>query len=169
MHFNQTALHTKKNRAQLLRIVNKVIKSGIFLEGRQNLALEKKLSQILGFGFVTTCASGHDSLFLAIKSLNLNKDDEVIFPVNSYPTAHPLSQASVKLVPVDVDENGQIDPKEIVKKITKNTKVIVTVHLYGLVGDFEYVIKLARNNKIYLIEDAAQSFGTRFQNKAVGL
>lgn len=168
MDFNQTATAAREHKNELSKIFNAVIDSGIFLNGPENLRLEKKLTKLLSNGFVTTVASGHDALLISLQALELKKNDEIIFPVNSYPTAFPLAQLGAKMVPVDVDENGQIDPKEIEKKITKYTKVIVTVHLYGLVGNLKDIIKLARKHNLYLIEDAAQSFGTTYQNKFVG-
>lgn len=168
IEFNQTALLAKKNQKKILKQLQKVLESGIFLEGKQNQILEKNLKKILGGGYVITTASGHDSLLLAIKSLKLNSNDEVIFPVNSYPTAFGLAEAGAKIVPADVDENGQLDPQKVEQKITKYTKVIVAVHLYGLVGNLKEIIKLAKKHNLFLIEDAAQSFGGEFRNKPAG-
>lgn len=168
IEFNHTAQLARKNLKQISKQIYSVLESGIFLDGKQNQILEKKLTKFLGSGFVTTTASGHDALLICLQTLQLKKNDEIIFPINSYPTAFPLAQSGAKLIPVDVDENGQIDPKEIEKKITKRTKVIVTVHLYGLVGNLRGIIKLARKHNLFLIEDAAQSFGTKFRNKPTG-
>lgn len=168
IEFNHTAIQAIKHKKELLNIFSSIVDSGEFLNGQQNLRLEKKLEKFLGKGFVTTTASGHDSLILAIKALNLKSNDEIIFPINSYPTAFAISQSGVKIVPVDVDENGQIDPREIEKMISKRTKVIVIVHLYGLVGNLKDIIKLAKKHNLFLIEDAAQSFGTEFRNKPTG-
>ncbi len=168
IEFNQTALLAKKNQKEILKQFQNVLESGTFLAGKQNQILEKKLEKFLGKGLVTTTASGHDSLLLALKALNLNSNDEVILPANSYPTAFALAQSGVKLTPVDVDENGQLDPQEVEQKITKYTKVIVIVHLYGLVGNLEAVIRLAKKHKLFLIEDAAQSFGSKYKNKLTG-
>lgn len=168
IEFNHTAIQAIKHKKELLNIFNSIVGSGEFLNGQQNLRLEKKLEKFLCKGFVTATASGHDSLILALQALNLNINDEVIFPVNSYPTAFAIAQSGVKMIPVDVDENGQIDPGEIEKKISKRTKVIVIVHLYGLVGNLESVFRIAKKHNLFLIEDAAQSFGSQFKNKPTG-
>lgn len=168
IEFNQTAQLARKNAKEISKKIYSVLESGIFLEGKQNQILEKKLEKFLGKGFVTTTASGHDSLILALQTLNLNINDEVIFPVNSYPTAFAIAQSGVKMVPVDIDENGQLNPKKVEQKITKYTKVIVNVHLYGLVGNLKEIIKLAKKHNLFLIEDAAQSFGGEFRNQPTG-
>lgn len=168
MHFNQTATQARKHKIKLSKIFNTVLESGVFLAGKQNQILEKKLKKNLGKGFITTTASGHDSIVLALKALNLSNDDEIIFPVNSYPTAFAVTQSGAKMVLVDVDENGQLDPKEVEKKITKYTKVIVIVHLYGLVGDMQKISSIAKKYNLFLVEDAAQSFGSEFRNRLTG-
>lgn len=168
IQFNQTALLARKNLKQISKKIYNVLESGIYLEGKQNQIFEKKLKKILGNGFVTTTSSGHDSLVLALKALNLNINEEVIFPVNSYPTAFSIAQSGANAIPVDVDQNGQIDPREIEKKISKSTKVILIVHLYGLVGNLKSILQIAKKYNLYLIEDAAQSFGTTFEGKLTG-
>ncbi len=155
----------KNKRAEL---ISSVIRSGIYFDGQQNKILEKKLSKMLSGGFITTIACGHDALALALGALKLKRHDEVIFPVNAYPTAFPIAMSSAKMVPCDVDENGQIDIGELEKKITKRTKAIVVVHLYGLTGDIELIKNICKDKKITLIEDCAQSLGSTFAGRALG-
>ncbi len=168
INFNEVKIKDEKNKNKIIRNFSKIIDKGIFLEGEENKKLERTLKNLLGGINIVTTASGHDAILLSLNSLKLNKDDEVIFPVNSYPTAFPVYLSGVKPVPVDVDENGQLDPESILKYLTKKTKVIIVVHLYGLVGNLSEIIKIARQNKITLIEDCAQSFGTLYKNKLVG-
>ncbi len=113
--------------------------------------------------------SGHDSLVLALQALQLSEKDEVIFPVNSYPTAFPIYLSRATPIPVDCDENGQLSLKEVMKAITKRTKAIIMVHLYGLTGDLGEIAKICRRKNIMLIEDSAQAFGTRFKKQPVGI
>lgn len=85
------------------------------MNGPEVTLFEQKLSSYFG-KYTLSCASGHDALLLAINSLKLSSDDEVLYPVNAYPTAFPVHLAGVKGVPVDVDENGQIDPEDLERK-----------------------------------------------------
>ena len=156
----------KKNRRA--EIISNVIKSGIYFDGLQNKILERKLSKMLPGGYVTTLGSGHDALVLALSVLRLKPTDEVIFPVNSYPTAFPIGLSGAKPIPCDVDENGQIGINKLSQKITKNTQAIIIVHLYGLTGDIEKIKKICQEKKIILIEDCAQSLGTTFKKQPLG-
>lgn len=156
----------KKNKRT--EVISNVIKAGVYFEGPQNKILERKLSRMLPGGFITTLASGHDALVFALSVLKLKREDEVIFPVNAYPTAFPVALSEAKPIPCDVDENGQIDVSELSKKITKNTRVVLVVHLYGLTGDIIKIKRICREKRIILIEDCAQSLGTTFKEKHLG-
>lgn len=168
IYFNNPQLLAKYYKRKLSYQFQKVIDSGVFLNGPQNQKFKENLSRYLANGFITTVASGHDALFFAMESLNLGENDEVIFPVNSYPTAFPLALSSAKLTPVDVDKNAQLDVEKFKKAVTSRTKVIVIVHLYGLVGDIKAIQAFCKAKNIFLIEDCAQSFGTYYDNKPIG-
>lgn len=165
--FNHTGIQALKYKQELLKRFSGVIDSGIFLNGTQVSSFEQKLTSYLG-KYCLTCASGHDALLLAIRSLSLSHTDEVLYPVNAYPTAFPVYLAGVKGVPVDVDENGQISPQDLFKKITGKTKAVIIVHLYGLVGQLDKIFPPLKKKKIFIIEDCAQAFGTTYKDKLVG-
>lgn len=169
IYFNDIALKAKQYKKQVINLVTQTISSGIFLNGQQNQTLEQNLNSFLGGGDVMTVASCHDAIVLSLLSLKLSKDDEVIFPVNAYPTAFPVFLSGAKPVPCDVGKDGQIDPKQLAKKITKKTKVVIVVHLYGLVGDLDKIKDLLKGKKIYLVEDCAQAFGATYKGKPVGV
>lgn len=166
--FNDVFLKAKKYSNKILKAVFKVIESKNYLSGKENRILENNLKKYLKGGNVVTVASGHDAILLALQSLDLKPEDEVIFPVNSYPTAFPVALTKAKLIPCDVDRNGLINVNEIAKKINKNTKVIILVHLYGLVVNIDEINKLVKGKNIILIEDCAQAFGSQYKNKPVG-
>jgi dTDP-4-amino-4,6-dideoxygalactose transaminase len=166
--FNDIGIKAKKYQKLIIKKTLEIIKSGVFLNGKENEKLIKNLSKFLKGGYVTLTASGHDSILLALDSLNLKSSNEIIFPVNSYPTAFPIALSKAKLVPVDVDSNGLINPDEIAKKINKNTRAIIVVHLYGLISDIKKIKSLIKKKKIILIEDCAQAFGSYYLNKPVG-
>jgi len=166
--FNEVQLKAIQYKKEIEKKVSEIVDSGIFLHGKENETLVKNLNKYLGKGNAVITHSGTDALHLAIKSLKLSDKDEVIFPVNTYPTAFPLAISKVKLVPVDVDENGLINPKEITKKLAKKTKAIIVVHLYGLVVNLDEIKKTIKNRGIFLIEDCAQAFGSLYKKKPVG-
>lgn len=168
IEFNDLNVRTRKYRNEIKKLIDQVIDSNHYLNGPENEMLEKNLRHFLKGGYITTVASGHDAIYLALLSLKLKDNDEVIFPVNSYPTVFPIAQVTAKPIPCDVDENGLIDPLEIAKKITKNTKVVIITHLYGLVCDVDKIKEIIANKKIVLIEDCAQAFGSKYKNKSVG-
>ncbi len=172
----------KDRKNMRTEVISNVIKSGIYFEGPQNKILEKKLSRMLSGslparlaakragrqGYITTLASGHDALILALAALNLKKEDEVIFPVNAYPTAFPVALSGAKPVPCDVNLNGQMDIGKLTNAINKNSRAVITVHLYGMTGDIDKIRKICHEKKVVLIEDCAQSLGTKFGGKPLG-
>ena len=168
IEFNDLNTRSRKHRREIKKLIDRIIDSNRCLDGPENKKLEKNLLGFLKEGLVTIVASGHDAIFLSLLSLKLKNIDEVIFPVNSYPTVFPIAQINAKAVPCDVDENGLIDPKEIVKKITRNTRTIIITHLYGLVCDVDEIKKVIAGKNIILIEDCAQAFGSKYKNKPVG-
>ncbi|MBI3577121.1 DegT/DnrJ/EryC1/StrS family aminotransferase [Candidatus Gottesmanbacteria bacterium] len=166
--FNGVQSLVSEQKNKLLGAFSRVIDSGVFLQGKENAALTAELEKRLPGGYVIPVASGHDALLLSLKALNLKPTDEVIFPVNAYPTAFPIALCGATPVPVDVDKNGQLDSDLAEKAITKNTRAVVVVHLYGLVGNLPLIIMLCNKHKLVLIEDAAQAFGSTFDGKPVG-
>jgi len=166
--FNHAILISQKNHKSIIKITSQVVKSGKYFNGLQTKKLEQQLGLYLKNGYITTVASGHDALSLSLSVLNLSQDDEVIFPVNSYPTAFPVAQSGAKPVGADVDENGQLDPRNLAEKISNKTKAVVLVHLYGLTGDVNAIRSLIKGKEIVLIEDCAQAFGTSYNNQTVG-
>lgn len=166
--FNEVGLRALQQKARLLSSCASVIDRGQFLQGPENDRLKASLKDILNVPFVHLVSSGHDALLLSLFALNLSIADEVIVPANAYPTAFPASLSGAKLILCEVDTNGQISFEGLKKMATQNTKVIILVHMYGLVGDIEKIIKYAKEKNIILIEDCAQAYGTTFNNKNVG-
>jgi len=166
--FNEASLKPQHYKKDLMKAFSSVIESGIFLHGSQNALLLKKLKRYLKNPFVILTSSGHNALQSALTSLFLKPNEEVIFPVNSYPTAFPIALSQGKPVPVDVDQNGLIDPQKVARKINSKTRAIVAVHLYGLSVDINALKKIIGQRKIVLVEDCAQAFGTKYNERHVG-
>ena len=151
--------------------VSKSIKSGwISSEGPSVKEFEKKISKFLNRKFGCAVSSGTAALEIAIKSLNLKKNDEVIMPAFTIiSNAMAIVKSSAKPVLVDVDINTwNIKIEDIEKKITKKTKCLMIPHIYGLSNDMDKILKITKKYKLYLIEDAAEVFGLKYKNKPCG-
>ena len=172
--FSHPALQSQAYQRRLLRATARVLRSGCFLEGPENAAFCAELSAFFNHKNITLVASGHDALSFALLALHLHASDEVIFPANAYPTAFPVFQTHCKPVLVDVDVHGQLNLDALAQKISPKTQAVIMVHMYGFVGKMYQVRKLLRQKSteyghpIYLIEDCAQAFGTRYRGQLVG-
>ena len=151
----------KKVHKSILNEINKLFKNGDFILGGAVTEFEKKFSQFCGTKYAIGCANGTDALTLALKSLYLPKNSEVIIPAMTYAsTAFAVINANLKPILVDVAPlSPTIDINELKKKISKKTRVIMPVHLYGSVANLASIKKIIGNKKIYLIDDCAQAHG----------
>ncbi len=149
--------------------IRKVLEGGTFILGPQVTAFEKELGKFIGVKYSLGVASGTDALTIALKSLKLGFGDQVIVPANVYPTVFGVARSGVTIKLCDVDPKTlNIDPVKIREALTKKTKAIVAVHLYGNPADLTPIKKIAKDNGIYLIEDCAQAAGSTYKNKFVG-
>tara|TARA_A100001011_G_C14273473_1_gene828066 strand:+ start:741 stop:1838 length:1098 start_codon:yes stop_codon:yes gene_type:complete len=139
----------------------KVIKNNDFINGNNVKVFERNFSKFCNTKFSVGCNSGTDALFLALKSLNLKKNSEVLLPAQTYcSTLFSVINAGLKPVLVDIQaDNPTICINDLKKKISNKTKVLIIVHLYGECCNIKEIRKLIKNKKIYLLEDAAQAHG----------
>ena len=147
----------KKN----LSDVKKIFKKTNFINGAEVTNFENNFSKYCNVRYSIGCNSGTDAIFLALKSLNLKKNSEVIIPAQTYAsTLFSVLRANLKPVLVDIQEsNPTICPISLKKKVTNKTAVIILVHLYGECCNIKEIKKVIKNKKIILIEDAAQAHG----------
>jgi dTDP-4-amino-4,6-dideoxygalactose transaminase len=133
----------------------------VFILGKNVAAFEKEFASYIGVPHAAGVASGTDALLITLRALDIGRGDEVIVPANAYPTAFPtaMSGATVKLV--DCGEDGNINPNLVEQTITKKTRAIIPVHLYGNPADLAEIRTAILNKRsIAVIEDAAQAHGT---------
>lgn len=168
IQFNAVGQKARSYKATLIKKISSIVDSGNFFHGKENKDLIRNLEKYLRAKGITLTSSGHDSLLIALNSLHLKNKDEIIFPINAYPTYFPIAQTQARPVPVDVDKNGLINVKHLAEKVNKNTRAVVIVHLFGLVVDIEQIKKIIRTKKIVLIEDCAQAFGSYYKKRPVG-
>ena len=133
-------------------------------------SFEKEFSEYTDTKYAITLANGTLALELALIALEIRKGDEVIVTPRSFiASASSIIAAGAKPVFADIDLNsGNIDPSSIEKKITNKTKAIICVHLAGWPCEMDHIMKIAKKNKIYVIEDCAQAHGAKYHGKSVG-
>jgi UDP-2-acetamido-2-deoxy-ribo-hexuluronate aminotransferase len=149
----------KKNLSQSL---NNVLERGDFIIGKEVITVEEQLASFSGSKYCIGTSSGTDALILSLMCLDIKSGDEVITPAFSYiASAEAICLLGAVPVFVDVDiDTFNIDVSQVEKKITKRTKAIMPVSLYGQPYNYNDLNKIAKKYKIPVIEDASQSFGS---------
>ena len=155
----------RKIRWQINREIKKVIKSTSFINGPVVKEFQNNLQNYLNVRHVIPCANGTDALQIALMALDLKKGDEVITTNFSFAsTIEVILLLGLKPVIVDIDPRTfNIDPSLIESKITKKTKVIIPVHLFGQSCRIEEIIEIANKNNLQVIEDNAQALGAKYK------
>ena len=155
----------RKIRWQINREIKKVIKSSSFINGPIVKEFQNNLQNYLNVRHVIPCANGTDALQIALMALDLKRGDEVITTNFSFAsTIEVILLLGLKPVIVDIDpKTFNIDPSLIESKITKKTKVIIPVHLFGQSCRIEEIIEIANKNNLQVIEDNAQALGAKYK------
>jgi len=155
----------RKIRWQINREIKKVIKSTSFINGPVVKQFQNNLQDYLNVRHVIPCANGTDALQIALMALDLKRGDEVITTNFSFAsTIEVILLLGLKPVIVDIDPRTfNIDPSLIESKITKKTKVIIPVHLFGQSCRIEEIIEIANKNNLQVIEDNAQALGAKYK------
>lgn len=150
--------------------VKSVIDTQGFILGKEVEALEKEISLYCGTKYGIGVASGTDALQLALHALGIKDGDEVItVPFTFIATAEAVSNLGAKPVFVDIDPRTYtMDPKLIEKAVTRRTKAIIPVHLYGQCADVDAILSVSRKHNIPVVEDCAQAIGATYKGKKAG-
>lgn len=150
-------------------IIN-VLRSGWIMQGPKVSELEKKVSEFLGVKYVVSVSSGTAALHLSMLALDIKEGMEVIVPSFSFiASANCVLYTGAKPVFADINEETyNIDPKEILKKITKKTKAVIAVHQIGLPAEMDEIRGICKKYNLFLIEDAACALGAKYKGKMVG-
>ena len=158
MKFTDVNPLTNSQQNKITKSIISTIRKGDFILGKNVKKFEKKFSKLSNSKYAVGCATGTDALLLGLKALNLKKNDEVIIPGMSYiSTGLCVVLNNIKIVFADInDETGLISLENVKKKISKKTKVVIPVNLYGQKVDIKLLRKIV-GKKIYIIEDSAQS------------
>lgn len=150
--------------------IKKVIENQDFILGAEVVNLEKEVASYCDVKYGIGVASGTDALILSLEALDIGPGDEVITtPFTFFATAEAISKVGATPVFVDIDPNTyNIDPLLIEAKITKKTKAIIPVHLYGQCADMDPIIAIAKKHGLKVIEDNAQAIGAVYKGKKSG-
>jgi dTDP-4-amino-4,6-dideoxygalactose transaminase len=152
---------SKELQVKLESIFTQFLESGHYVLGSKVVEFEEKFSRFCNSKYCIGVGNGLDALKIILKAYNIGKGDEVIVASNTYiATWLAVTEVGAKIVPVEPDlKTFNLNPKLIQQKISKNTKAILTTSLYGRASVNKELIEVAKENNIYLFEDAAQSHG----------
>ncbi len=153
-----------------LNAINSVLTEGKFILGDKTEEFEEKFAKFCNSKHAACVSSGTAALFLSLQSFGIKKNDEVIVPSLSFiATATPILMHNAIPKFVDVDErNYTIDPTKIEDCITRKTKGIIPVHLYGHPANMDRIKKIAREHSLFVLEDSAQAHGAKYKDKMIG-
>lgn len=163
-------LQYKMIGAEIKKAIDTIFEQGIFISGKPLLEFEKDFSGFCKARYTIGVSSGTSALYLALLACGIGQEDEVITTPHTFiATAEAIT--AVGAIPVFVDIEPivyTIDASKIEKAITKRTKAIIPVHIYGHPCDMDSILSIAESYKLKVIEDASQSHGAEYKNKRVG-
>ena len=152
--------------SEIFKKIEKVVKKGDYTLGQKVDECEKNFAKRTGSKFAISVGNGTDALFLALKSMNIGKNDEVITtPFTFIATVGSIVTAGAKPVFVDIKEDYNIDENKIESAITKKTKAIMPVHWAGRPCNLEKIKLIARKNNLKIIYDSCHAIEARYKNK----
>ncbi|RIV72555.1 DegT/DnrJ/EryC1/StrS family aminotransferase [Flagellimonas aequoris] len=150
--------------------IHNVIEKATFIGGEQIKQLEKDFASYQDANYCIGVANGTDALEIAIEALGLPNNSEIIVPANSFvASSEAVTRAGHKVVFCDCDpHNYTIDLKSVVSVLTKNTRAVIAVHLYGHPCDMDGLKEIADEHGLFIIEDCAQAHGAEYKGTRVG-
>ena len=157
-------------KSEIDKAVIDVIESGQYINGPAVQEFSSNLAKYLSVNHVIPCANGTDALQVALMALNLKPGDEVITTDFTFASSvEVIALLGLKPVLVDVEiDTFNIDPEKISNAITKKTKAIIPVHLFGQTAEMDIIMQIAQENNLYVIEDNAQAIGSIYNSAKNG-
>jgi len=156
--------------AEIERAVSRVLRSGWYILGDELASFEREFSSYVGAGHGVGVNSGSDALLLALQALDIGAGDEVLTVAHTFiSTADAIVRNGARPVFVDIDPDTYcIDPAQIEEKVTRRTRAIIPVHLYGHPAEMTPIVDMAKRHHLHVIEDASQAHGATYEDKRVG-
>ena len=160
----------KSYQSEIEQAVLSVMRSNSYILGEQVNLLEKEFAEFIGTSSAIGVANGTDAIEISLKALNIGHGDEVITVSHTaVATVAAIEATGAKAVLVDIEKQFYtLNPVYLQQALSKNTKAVVVVHLYGNAADLESVQAFCRSNKLYLIEDTSQAHGAKYKGKRLG-
>lgn len=157
-------------KGEIDKVISDVITGSAFIGGPFVRGFEQSFAGFCGAKHCIGVGNGTDAIFLALKGMGIGPGDEVITAANTFiATAEAITMSGARVVFVDIDPHTfNIDPGKIEGKISKHTKAIIPVHLYGQPADLDPILTMARKYGLRVIEDAAQAHGAVYRGGKVG-
>jgi dTDP-4-amino-4,6-dideoxygalactose transaminase len=148
----------------------RVIESGNYIGGKEVKSFEEEMARWLGSENLVGCSCATDGLFAVLKEMGIGPGDEVITSVHTaIATGEAIALTGARIVFCDIgEESFNLDLSQAEKKITRKTKALIPVHLYGHAVDMDKALEIAQSHKLFLIEDCAQAQGARYKGRRVG-
>lgn len=169
INFNQLNRGYFKYKNDYDQAAIKTLESGWYILGKNVEKFEGDFSSYIGSKYCVGLNSGLDALILAFRALEIGEGDEVIVPANTYiASVLGITENRARPVFVEPDVHYNLDADKIEERITENTKAILVVHLYGQAANMRKIKEIADRYNLYLIEDCAQSHGSKFEGKSTG-
>lgn len=160
----------KSIEKQVDQAIKNVLNKSHFILGPEVEEFEKQIAKYCQIKYAIGLNSGTDALLLSLMALNIGPGDEVITPSFTFISpAEVIALRKAKPVFIDIDpKTFNINPDKIAKVITKKTKAIIPVHLFGQSAEMNKIMGIAKKYKLRVIEDAAQTIGAKYKGKPVG-
>jgi dTDP-4-amino-4,6-dideoxygalactose transaminase len=152
------------------KTVLQVLDSGWYILHEKVREFERKFAEFCGVKNAVCVSSGTSAIFLSLLSLDIKHGDEVIIPSFSFiSTATPIIDIGAKPVFADIDaKTYTINPEKVRNAVTKRTKAIIPVHLYGHPAKMDAILEIAEENDLYVVEDACQAHGAEYKGQRIG-
>ena len=157
-------------KSEIDNAIKECIDETNFIKGKAVTIFEKSFADYLGMECCVGCGNGTDALEIILSALNIGPGDEVLVPALTWiSTAEAVTNVGAEPVFVDIDpQSYTIDYAKIPEKLTKRTKAIIPVHLYGCPADMNEIKKIADKHGLFVIEDCAQAHGAEYYGRKIG-
>lgn len=157
-------------RDEIREALDRVCQNASFILGEEVEKFERSFAELCGVKHCVGLNSGTSALHLALITAGIGAEDEIITTSNTFiATAEAVCYTGAKPIFVDINPaTGNLDPEEIERAVTKQTRAIIPVHLYGRPADMETINEIAKRHRLLVIEDACQAHGAKYNGKSVG-
>lgn len=160
----------KSYQPEIEKAINSVLYSNTYVLGEQVDKLESEFAEYIGASYAIGVANGTDAIEIALRSLNIGFGDEVITVSHTaVATVAAIEATGAKAIFVDVDSSSYtLNPSQLHISLSKQTKAVIAVHLYGNSADLDSILNFCKTNNLFLIEDASQAHGAKLNDDRLG-